>query len=68
MSERIDEIESRIAFMDETIIELRDSVDAHQQQILMLERRCAVLADRLKAALDAAPGDSEGEDERPPHY
>ena len=45
---------------------LREAVDAQQQQILALERRNALLVDRIAELADtrAAPAG----DERPPHY
>lgn len=68
----IETLESRIAFLDQELSELRDSVDAHQRQILALEQLCATLTQRLRDVLDTV-GDGDGATEAgghevPPHY
>jgi SlyX protein len=64
---RLEDIESRVAFVDQAVAELQETVDLQQRQILELEQRCQTLALRLADALeDRADGD--GADERPPHY
>lgn len=63
----LEAIESRLAFVDQAVAELQETVDVQQRQILELEQRCHTLALRLADALaDRAGGDDEGE--RPPHY
>ncbi len=66
---RIEQLESQLAFMEQDVVALRDSVDTHQRQILALERHCDVLTERLRQAIeDAGPATDAGTDERPPHY
>ena len=64
-------LETRIAFLDQAVADLTDSVDAHQRQILALEQRCELLTQKLSdalAAIDDSGGASSGEIEIPPHY
>lgn len=64
---RLDDIESRVAFVDQAIAELQETVDLQQRQILELEQRCQTLALRLADAIENPP-DGDTADERPPHY
>ena len=67
--DRIEQLESQLAFLDQDMSALRDSVDAHQRQILALERHCEVLTERLRQAIeDGGPTSDPDADERPPHY
>lgn len=63
---RLIDLESRLAYQDETLRVLGDEVARQQRLIEQLQRRCAELAERL-AAQAAAPRVSAA-DERPPHY
>ncbi len=65
MTEPMIEIETRLAFLDDLVQTLNDSVAAHDRKLQQLE---STLAD-LKERLLALPGaDSGSEDEIPPHY
>ena len=62
---RIDELESRLAFQDDTINSLNRALVEQQQRITALEKFCTALLERL----DEGPGDSRPPEEQPPpHY
>jgi uncharacterized coiled-coil protein SlyX len=67
-SETLEQIESKIAFLERANADLSDVVYRQQQEIEALRTRLAALAARL----DAAQADSDNahtpEQERPPHY
>jgi SlyX protein len=66
LSERLDALEIRIAYQDETIETLNATITAQWQQIDALTRQVKAFDDRLQQAeanAPAAPGN-----ERPPHY
>jgi SlyX protein len=66
LSERIDTLESRLAYQDHTIEQLNETITAQWKQIDMLTRKLATLTERLQEAeanRSAAPAS-----ERPPHY
>jgi SlyX protein len=65
LSERIDALEVRLAFQDETIETLNKTITAQWQQIDALTRQVAGLNERLQEAESNAPGAT---DEPPPHY
>jgi SlyX protein len=65
LSERIDALESRAMFQDETIETLNQTITAQWQQIDALTRQLANLNDRLKEAEADAPRPAN---EPPPHY
>ena len=65
LSERIDVLEARLAYQDETIETLNKTITAQWQQIDTLTRQVAALNERLQEAENNAPGAT---DEPPPHY
>jgi SlyX protein len=65
LSERIDVLETRLAFQDETIETLNKTITAQWQQIDALTRHVAILNERLQEAETRAPGAAN---EPPPHY
>jgi uncharacterized coiled-coil protein SlyX len=64
---RIDELETRLAQQDQSILELSDEIYRQQRQIAQLESKVLDLSDRLRAAASPAP-DSDAASEIPPHY
>lgn len=67
--DNVTQLESKLAFLEQDVSELRDSIDAHQRQILALERHCELLTERLREAIEAGEaGAGTTTDERPPHY
>jgi SlyX protein len=65
LSERIDTLESKLAYQDDTIETLNQTITAQWKQIDALTRLVASLGDRLQTAEARALGAG---DERPPHY
>ena len=65
LSDRIDALEIRLAFQDETIETLNKTITAQWQQIDALTRQIAGLNERLQEAEASAPGAAN---EPPPHY
>jgi SlyX protein len=65
LSDRIDALEIRLSFQDETIETLNKTITAQWQQIDALTRQVAGLNERLQEAESSAPGAT---DEPPPHY
>ncbi|MCA6125968.1 SlyX family protein [Bradyrhizobium sp. WSM 1704] len=65
LSERIDALEVRLTYQDETIETLNQTITAQWKQIDALTRQIAELRDRLQDAERLAPGPAN---EPPPHY
>ena len=65
LSARVDALESRVTYQDETIEQLNATLTAQWKQIDALMRQLAVLSERLRAAEANAPAPAS---ERPPHY
>jgi SlyX protein len=65
LNDRIDALEIRLSFQDETIETLNKTITAQWQQIDALTRQVAGLNERLQEAEANAPGAT---DEPPPHY
>ncbi|QUS41686.1 SlyX family protein [Tardiphaga alba] len=67
LRERIDTMEMRIAYQDDTIETLNATITAQWKQIDMLTRQMAALGERLAEA-ETAVGSGAPGNERPPHY
>jgi SlyX protein len=65
LSERIDALESRLAYQDQTIEQLNETITAQWKQIDALTRQLAALSERLQEAEAERPAPGN---ERPPHY
>ena len=65
IGERIDAMETRIAYQDDTIETLNQTITAQWKQIDVLTRKVAELGERLQEAETHATGPTN---ERPPHY
>jgi SlyX protein len=65
LGERIDLLETRVAFQDETIETLNKTITEQWLKIDALTRQLANLNERLKEAETRAPGAAN---EPPPHY
>ncbi len=63
---RIDELEARFAYQDETIETLNQTVAAQWKKIDALTRQLAALSDRMQQA-ESSIADRKGF-EPPPHY
>ncbi len=64
LSDRIDALETRLMFQDETIETLNKTITAQWQQIDALTRQVEALSERLREAEANAPAANEP----PPHY
>lgn len=67
MSDRIAELETQIAFQDNTIEELNRIVTSQQQQIDKLTAEVAMLFGQIQQ-LNEVLSVPEGEEPPPPHY
>ena len=65
LSARIDELEARLTFQDDTIETLNKTVTEQWAKIDALTRQLVALGDRLQEAEAAAPRPAN---EPPPHY
>lgn len=65
LAERVDTLETRLAYQDDTIETLNQTITAQWKQIDGLTRQLAQLIERLQEAEANAPGPAN---ERPPHY
>ena len=65
LGSRIDTLETRLTFQDETIETLNITITAQWKQIDALTRQVALLGERLQEADNNAPGATN---EVPPHY
>jgi SlyX protein len=65
LSDRIDALEMRLTYQDETIETLNDTVTAQWKQIDALTRQIAQLAERVRQAEANLPAPAN---EPPPHY
>lgn len=68
LQQQVEELQSQLAFQEDTVSALNTAFAAQQREILTLQRQVALLKQRLdEQALqigDAGPG----ADEKPPHY
>lgn len=67
LASRIDELESQLAFHDETIESLSSTVARQDQEIFELKHQFKRLSERLKEMGETAAG-AAPQDETPPHY
>ncbi|WP_315706836.1 MULTISPECIES: SlyX family protein [unclassified Bradyrhizobium] len=65
LSERIDALEARVMFQDDTIETLNQTVMMQWREIEALKRQIAALGERLDEAQAGAEGPTN---EPPPHY
>jgi SlyX protein len=65
LSERIDALEAKLMFQEDTIEVLNQTITMQWQQIDTLRRQLKDLSERLR---EAEAGASVPRNERPPHY
>jgi SlyX protein len=65
LGERIDALEARAMYQEETIEQLNATITAQWKQIDALTRQLTALTERLQEAEAGAPAPAN---ERPPHY
>ncbi|MBA1274445.1 SlyX family protein [Stutzerimonas azotifigens] len=66
LESRIAELETRLAFQDDTIQSLNDEIAVQQQILERLRLQVAALAKRQDELQSALP--SDGDEAPPPHY
>jgi SlyX protein len=66
LSGRIDALESRVMYQDDTIETLNQTITAQWREIDALKRQIALVSERLEEARAAGPPGPV--DEPPPHY
>jgi SlyX protein len=65
LAERLDALEMRVAYQDDTLETLNETIAAQWKQIDALTRQLAELRERLQEAESSAAAPTN---ERPPHY
>ncbi len=66
---RIEELEARLAFQDDTIESLDRVITEQDRQLFKHQQQLQLLAEKLKTVEIRLPGgDDAPVDERPPHY
>lgn len=65
--ERLIELETKLAYQEDTIQQLNDVVCRQQNQIDILLEKCDLLISKTKELADKLPDDFD-DNERPPHY
>jgi SlyX protein len=65
--ERLVELEIRLAHQDQALTELNAVMSQQQASIMKLEELCKAIATRM-ATLGESFGNTDGPEERPPHY
>lgn len=68
--EQLIDLQSRIAFQEDSLIALNDVIARQQQQIDVLERELRLHREKLVEILDwqATRGEAAATEEKPPHY
>jgi SlyX protein len=66
--ERLVEIETKIAFQEQTIQDLNDVLCEQQQEIERLGSICDALMKRVKELSEGTLGSDKPANEKPPHY
>jgi uncharacterized coiled-coil protein SlyX len=67
MNERLEQIETKIAYLEKANNDLSDVIYRQRQEIEALQAQLSQLKDRLEAAQNQ-PTPYTLEEERPPHY
>lgn len=67
IEQRLVEVETKLAYQEDTLQALNDVICQQQKQIDQLEAACKLLVDRIKA-LATTNDSSQPADEKPPHY
>jgi uncharacterized coiled-coil protein SlyX len=67
MSDRLEQIEVRIAYLEQANAQLSDVLVQQQQELRALRAQLGAMTQRLEAA-QSAPTTYTAEEEKPPHY
>jgi SlyX protein len=68
--QRIEELESKVAFQDDTIEQLNGEINQHQEAIHKMQQQLVLLGNRFKEIKDEMDMDQPQDiaHELPPHY
>lgn len=65
---RIDDLESQLAFQEETIDQLNQLVTEQNNELVTFKHHLQLLAGRVSQMRDQQPEGTSQVDEKPPHY
>ncbi len=68
LMQRVDDLESRLEFQDETITKLNDEMVLLQGRLFEQEKTVKFLTERLRAKLNDNDGAEPQDEPPPPHY
>jgi SlyX protein len=69
LKEQVEELQSQMAFQEDTVQTLNEAIAHQQQEMLTMRRQLELLKQRQEEQSAAPDGDAPGIlDERPPHY
>ncbi|RAJ98288.1 SlyX family protein [Aliidiomarina maris] len=68
LNRRIEDLESQLAFQEQTIDELNQLVTEQNGELATFKRHLQLLASRLSQVRDQQSENSSLVDEKPPHY
>ena len=68
LTERVEELESRLAFQEDTLVQLNDVIAAQDATIQGLLERLRELGDKYRDLSFELQGGNGGGNEKPPHY
>jgi SlyX protein len=68
MQDELIELQSKLAFQEQTLNELNNALLSQQQQIDRLHMQIKSYEERLSEVENASPSNGQGQDEKPPHY
>ncbi|MFA0790530.1 SlyX family protein [Microbulbifer echini] len=66
--ERVDELESRLAFQEDTISQLNDVITRQDAEIRTVVARMSELGEKYRTLTSEMHGGAKQADEKPPHY
>lgn len=65
--QRLIDLETRIAYQDQTLAELNDVLTDQQARLTRLENLAVTLGERIRS-LAETPVSTDGDEQKPPHY
>lgn len=68
MSNNLEELEVKVAFLEESLSQLSDEFYRQQKELDVLKSSYVGLLNKLRGIQDSEPNSAEILDEKPPHY
>ena len=65
---RIDQLEVKVAFLEDSLITLSDEHFVQQKELETIRAKLSLLAEKLRNTSDDSQSNTEVLDEKPPHY